>query len=273
MTLRTIFIVASALLLLPAFPSDEAQAMLENYLRFDCEPEDDFPDGEPPQVPLRNRDACAEASRFLARVGWTADQFVNGLFLAFTNSQTAAVWSDREARIVSNRAAWKLTEIGRPSVTNFFRGYLERADARPVSPRVLVAMFSRTNLEPEVLGYMRTLCVRTNLYARAEGTVMLDMFDTLDTMPAELKPAATNRVAKYMYFAIRHTTCQMAWQDRELAKFIPAYSNSLQRLSAMQYVEATATNVRQRVRARMEIDRLSALPAGELNDIGWIADE
>ena len=91
-------------------------------------------------------------------------------------------------------------------------------------------------------------------------------------MPDDLKPAATNRVAQYMYFAIRHTTRQMAWQDRMLASFIPAYSNSLQRLDAMRYVASTATNARQRVRAQMEIDRLTALPTNQLNDVSWIAE-
>ena len=129
-----------------------------------------------------------------------------------------------------------------------------------------------TNLEPEVLTYMRTLCVRTNIYDRVAESVMLDMFETLNTMPDDLKPAATNRVAQYMYFAIRHTTRQMAWQDRMLASFIPAYSNSLQRLDAMRYVASTATNARQRVRAQMEIDRLTALPTNQLNDVSWIAE-
>ena len=102
---------------------------------------------------------------------------------------------------------------------------------------------------------------------------VFDMLETLQTMPSELQPAATNRLAKYMYYTIRHTTQDMAFQDRELAKFIPSYSNSVQRLEAMRYVESTATNVRQRVRARMEIDRLLALPTNQLNDVSWIAEE
>ena len=71
---------------------------------------------------------------------------------------------------------------------------------------------------------------------------MRDMFETLSTMPDALKPAATNRVAQYMYFAIRHVTDSQGWQDREFASFIPAYSNSIQRMSAMRYVSTSATN-------------------------------
>lgn len=259
------------------FPHDPAEwdlRCLEGILLNGCIVEDneDLPSSSP-DLPLRSRDALAEFRPFIERSGWTTNAFVEGLISFATNSFVGEGRSESDRETISQNALLKLTEIGHPSVTNFFRGYLERADARPVSPRVLVAMFSRTNLEPEVLGYMRTLCVRTNLYARAEGTVMLDMFDTLDTMPAELKPAATNRVAKYMYFAIRHVTDSQGWQDRELATFIPAYSNSLQRLSAMRHVAATATNTWERTNAVGVAGRLSALPAGELNDIGWIADE
>ena len=101
---------------------------------------------------------------------------------------------------------------------------------------------------------------------------VFDMLETLQTMPSELQPAATNRLARYMYYTIRHATRAMAFQDCELAKLIPPYSNSVQRLDAMQYVESTATNELQRVRARMEIDRLLALPTNQLNDVSWIAD-
>ena len=102
---------------------------------------------------------------------------------------------------------------------------------------------------------------------------MLDMFKTLSTMPDELKPAATNRVAKYMYFAIWHVTDTQGWQDCELSKFIPSYSNSLQRLSAMQYVSVSATNAWERSNASQIVQRLESLPANQLNDISWITVE
>ena len=100
--------------------------------------------------------------------------------------------------------------------------------------------------------------------------MMMEMFECYNTLPEAEKPAAKMRLAKYMYFVIHHTTRQMAWQDRELAKFIPAYSNSFQRLSAMQYVHSTGTNERQRVRANMEIERMSQLGTNQLNDVLWI---
>lgn len=234
-------------------------------------PQDYFPEGEPPDVPLRHRDAIEEFNYFLDRSGWTTNQFVEGLILAFTNNITPENFADRSKRHIAGVAAWKLSEINQPAVTNFFR-ICNGDDSIRYKHRTILGMFPYTNLEPEVMSYMRTLCVRTNIYDTVATEVMFDMFDTLETMPDALKPAATNRVAQYMYFAIHHTTRQMAWQDRELAKFMPAYSNSIQRLAAMRYIESTATNVRQRARAQMEISRLTSLPTNQLNDISWIEE-
>ena len=63
------------------------------------------------------------------------------------------------------------------------------------------------------------------------------------------------------------------WEDRRLAMFIPPYSNSVQRLDAMRYVQSTTTNLRTRVLAQQEVDRLSAIPTDQPNDISWIAED
>ena len=101
---------------------------------------------------------------------------------------------------------------------------------------------------------------------------MSDMFETLSTMPNELKPAATNRVAQYMYFAIGHVTDSQGWQDIELSRFVPAYSNSLQRLSLMRYVSTSATNDWERANAAQVVQRLESMPTNQLNDVSWIAE-
>ena len=92
-------------------------------------------------------------------------------------------------------------------------------------------------------------------------------------MPDNLKPAATNRVAKYIYYSIRHTTQDVADQDYELAGFMPSYSNSFQRISALQYVLSTTTNKWTRAAVQKELARLSAMPTNQLNDISWIAED
>ena len=249
------------------------QAELEDILCDGFEPRDYFPEGEPPYVPYRCRDSLPEFQRFIGRNGWTTNQFIGGLICAITNNVTDANWANADKRDIAGTAAWKLGEIDDPAVTNFFRQFNDGDDTDRLKVETIPPVFWRTNLEPEVLAYMRTLCVRTNVYCKVESIVMLDMFKTLSTMPDELKPAATNRVAKYMYFAIRHVTDTQGWQDRELSNFVPAYSNSLQRLSAMRYVSASATNVWERSNAAQIVQRLESLPANQLNDISWIVEE
>ena len=248
------------------------QERLERWL-YGIEPDDDPGDNEPPYVPHRNRDALTEFRAFFEGSGWTTNQFIEGLVLAVTNNLGLANSGDWAKQRTVNRAMWKLSEINHPAVTNFFRAYIDDEENTPTFAKgAISAMIYYTNLEPDVLSYMRSLCVRTNIYCKAECNVMLDMFETLSTMPDELKPVATNRVAQYMYFAIRHTTKGVTWQDRELANFIPAYSNSIQRLAAMKYVASTIANPRTRALAQQQVDRLSAIPTNQLNDVSWIAE-
>ena len=248
------------------------QSELEYILGEGFEPQDYFPDGEPPYVPLRFRNSLPEFQRFIGRNGWTTNQFLEGMMRAMTNNATEANWVDRHKREVAEVAAWKLGEINDPAVTNFFRRFNDSDDTDRLKIETIPPMFWRTNLEPEVMSYMRSLCVRTNIYCKVETTVMRDMFETLSTMPDELTPAATNRVAQYMYFAIRHVTDSQGWQDIELSRFIPAYSNSLQRLSLMRYVSVSATNDWERSNAAQVVQRLESLPTNQLNDVSWIAE-
>ena len=261
--------VASATMQLDALTG---QAELEEILCNGFDPQDYFPNGMPPYVPNRYRNSLPDFQRFIGRNGWTTNQLIEGMICAITNNVSDENWVDASKRDTAEVAAWKLGEIDNPAVTNFFRQFNDSDDTDRLKIETIPPMFWRTNLEPEVLAYMRTLCVRTNVYCKVECNVMLDMFETLSTMPNELKPAATNRVAKYMYFAIRHTTKDVTWQDRELANFIPAYSNSIQRLSAMQYVASTIANPRTRALAQQQVDRLSAIPTNQLNDVNWIAE-
>ena len=248
------------------------QERLEQWL-YSIEPDDNPGDDEPPYVPHRSRDALTEFSDFFEGSGWTTNQFMGGLVFAVTNNLAAANSGDWTKRRIVDRALWKMSEIDHPSVTNFFRSYIDDGGNVPTFKKgAISAMIYYTNLEPEVLAYMRSLCVRTNIYCKAECNVMRDMFETLSTMPDALKPAATNRVAQYMYFAIRHVTDSQGWQDRELASFIPAYSNGIQRMSAMRYVSTSATNAWERSNAVQIVQRLESMPTNQLNDVSWIAE-
>ena len=250
----------------------QAQARLEHLLCYGCEPPDAFPDGEPPDVPLRNRDALAEFPRFISWSGWTTNQFIEGLMLAFTNCTTVTSWTQEERENIAGVAGWKLSEINLPAVTNFFRKCNDAGMAE-YRGTTIPGMIPYTKLEPDVLAYMRTLCVRTNLYDDVATMVIYNMFDTLSSMPDVMKPAATNRVAQYLYFSLRHTTQDLSFQDDMLATFLPAYSNSVQRLDTLRYISATTTNAMTRANVLNRMDILSAIPTNQLNDISWIAED
>ena len=191
--------------------------------------------------------------------------------LAFTNNATSAKWGIERDMDIAGTAGWMLSEINLPAVTNFFR-LCNDEDSITFKGVTIPGMFPYTNLEPEVMLYMKTLCIRTNIYDSVATMVMHDMFETLETMQDVLKPAATNRVAQYMYFAIHHVTDSQGWQDEKLSNFIPAYSNSIQRLNLMSYVASSATNAWERSNAIAVVQMLSSLPTNQLNDVSWIAE-
>ena len=233
--------------------------------------EDHFVDDEePPYVPLRCRNSLAEYDFFIREQGCTTNEFVEALMLAATNGAYSLEWSEEEKNKIAARALIALREMDRPDVTNFVR--IVNADGKQHFRYVDFSMpFIHTNLEPEIMEYMRSQCVRTNLYERSSFYVMHDMLETLSTMTPALQPAATNRVAQYIYFTIGHIVDDQNFQDKGLIRLIPAYSNSLQRLSLMRYVAATATNTYERAYAQRAVQALSAAPTNTLNNIPWIA--
>ena len=226
-----------------------------------------------PYVPHRYRNAIPEFQWFLDKNGWTTNQLVEGLICAITNNVGEENWSVRRKQRTARVAARKLSEIDVPAVTNFFRRFNGSDNTSKLKCITIPATFRRTNLEPEVMAYMRTLCVSTNVYSKSEYEVFKSMKETLNTMPEELKLSATNRVASFMYYSVLNTTQDIAWQDKELAKFVPAYSNSVQRLSALRHVAATTENWRTRAIVQKEVERLSSLPTNQLNNISWIAED
>ena len=247
-------------------PPAEVERILEGKII-----QDDFVNEEEPvDVPLRYRDSLREYGYFIREQGCTTNEFVQALMLAATNGAYSLEWTEDQKDTIAARALIALRTMDRPDATNFVR--IVNADGRTHFRYVdFTAPFIHTNLEPEVLDYMRTQCVRTNLYENLAFSVMLDMLETLSTMPPELQPAATNRVAQYFYFSLGHTPARQGVQDRTLIKLIPAYSNSLQRLSLMQYVAATATNTYERTYAQRAVQALTAAPTNTLNNIPWIA--
>ena len=136
-------------------------------------PDDYPPDGEPPDVPLRERDALAEFQNFLSDSGWTTNQLVEALMLAFTNHAKVVRLSDEYSRDVAGVAGASQCEINIPSVTNFLRTCIDD-DSLGYRGMCILGVFPYTNLEPEVMDYMKMLCVRTNIYDGVATGVMRD---------------------------------------------------------------------------------------------------
>ena len=266
-SLLVVFTIAASLSYAAMPPAVEVERILEGKII-----QDNFMDEDvPADIPLRYRNSLREYDSFIREQGCTTNEFVQALMLAATNGAYSLEWTDEQKDTIAARALTALSEMNRPDVTNFVR--IVNADGKQHFRYVdFSAPFIHTNLEPEVLDYMRTQCVRTNLYDCFAFDVMFDMLETLRTMPPELQPAATNRVAQYFYYSLGHTTADQGLQDIKLIKLIPAYSNSLQRLSMMRYVAATATNVYHRTYAQNAVQILSSAPTNMLNNLTWITE-
>ena len=248
-------------------PGQWTQERLEQWLAND-EPQDDYVnEPEPEYVPLRNQDSLREFSSFITTGGWTTNQLVEGFIFAVTNNMTDARWGISNNREVAWRAVSKLAATDHPVASNFIYGFCTN-DTRCMLRDALPGVFVRTNLEPDVLDYMRDVCIKTNCYDGISRHIAFDLIETLQTMPNSAKVCATNRLASYFYFAVRHVTQEIGCQDDLLVDIIPSYSNSVQRLNAMRYVSSTATNTYERARAQREVSRLSALT--NLVNLSWL---
>ena len=176
--MNKILMIAVAVLIGMTLTSYGMSAMEE--LEFACGhdfiPKDNYMNDElnMPDVPLRSKNALVEFQGFISRHGWTTNQLVESLMFIMTNNMTEANWADADKRRAAGVAAWQLSEINLPAVTNFFR-QCNCIDTTRLKRYTIAGMFPYTNLEPEVLDYMRTLCVRTNIYMDVEMMVMHDI--------------------------------------------------------------------------------------------------
>lgn len=253
-------------------PYLSGQQRLEHILATSY-PKDNYTAQDEAESYLRPRywDALPQFATFMSEEGWTTNQVIAGLIFAATNYSTQANWGNERCRRIADTAMGKLGIINDPAVTNFFHRLIDEG-CSPLASGAIPVVFRYSNLEPEIFDYLRTQCVRTNLYEGVAYNVIYELREAVETLPAELKPAATNRVAKFTYFSILHTDSEMLSQDWQLSRFVPTYSNSVQRLAAMRYIVSTSTNQHQRAAAQTEINRLTALPTNQLDNLSWITD-
>ena len=123
------------------------------------------------------------------------------------------------------------------------------------------------------MSYLDSLCAMTNIYDNAASSVAAELIDCLCGLPDGIdKVAATNRVARHLYHAAWHVSKPYR-QDWKLEQYFPGYSNSVQRLSLLQYARTFSTNEWTIAALDRDISRLLALPTNELNDVSWLTDE
>ena len=175
-----------AMFAVPVF-ADRAQDELEENLSVGFGESDVITDTTPPKpyVPHRYRNSLPKFQWLLDKYGWTTNQLIDGLICVITNNVVEENWSVRRKERAARMAAKQLSEIPLPVVTNFFRQFNDKDDTGKLKGITIPSMFRRTNLEPEIMAYMRSLCVRTNVYCNVGFDVVYDMFETLNTMSDE----------------------------------------------------------------------------------------
>ena len=258
----------------PTFAQSEwTQERLERKILIDAiTPDDDFIHfPEPEDVPEREKDAIKEYHDFIVSGGWTTNQLINAFIQAVTNNISDEKWSQEQNRIVAKTAIVKLSQINIAEAKSFIENVCTN-NTRGMFGIAVNGMFRYTNFEPEVFDFMRRMCVLTNQYESCVIGVAVDLNWCLWEIPLPYKASATNNLARYHYFVIRHATQSLGAVDGELSRLIPAYSNSIQRLDAMRYVSNTATNRLAVSWANREVQRLSALPTNELNNVSWLEE-
>ena len=220
-------------------------------------------------IPTWRLDALAENRDFIEKGGWTTNQLIDAFIAAVSNRVSDL--SSGQNRAIATIAFYSLSKINHPRARSYLLMMCTNSVADIVHAGV-TGVFRYSQYEPEIFDYLRKLCVMTNRYAGVVGGVALDLEECLKGVRPDKCQAATNRVAKYDYFVLWHATAHLGVVDSQLAEFIPAYSNSIQRLNAMRYVANTATNRDQAVWATNQVNRLSALPTNQLNNVSWLEE-
>jgi len=220
-------------------------------------------------MPGRMRDALPLFCDVFRESGWTTNELVDALIVVVSNGLQAANLQDPDKRRSAVVAMRQLADINHPAVTNFF-SCIVYEDLHGMEKIAIPGLFRYTNLESNVVARLYDLCICTNRYDEAASIVAWDLLDCLATVPEAERDAAKIRVAKYMYYSMRHISSSQTWQDEELAKLIPSYSNSVQRLDQVRFFIHNSTNVYEQSKALVQYNRLSAFPTNSLNDVSWI---
>ena len=233
--------------------------------------ESDYIDEDGTDVPNRQRDAIPLFHDVMAENGWSTNDLVCALVHTVSNGLLSANWESAETKRTVAVAVRQLADINHPAVTNYFRS-ISGSDLHGLEKIVFPALFKYTYLEQDVMDELSVVRTRTNAYDRAASIVAWDMLDCLASMPESLRDEAKVRVAKFMYKSMRQVTSSQTWQDEELARLIPSYSNSVERLEQLRYLKLHSSRQYEREKAAAEFERLHLMPSNTLTSVPWIAN-
>lgn len=248
--------------------TDRFESFLRNSGRFFAS---DFDEDDVIDEHNRNRDAVPLFLDVMEDNGWSTNDLVRSLISVVSNGLTTSSWESSDKRRSVAVAVRMLSDINHPAVTNFFCT-IATNDLHGLEKVVIPGIFKYTHLEQEVIDRLRTISTHADRYDKAASIVAWDLLDCLAGMPEEEQPEARARVAKFMYYSMRQVSSSQTWQDGRLARLIPSYSNSVQRLEQARYMMQNSTNTYERSRAEMEYNRLSAIPTNQLNSVSWICE-
>ena len=231
--------------------------------------ESDYIDEDGTDVPNRQRDAIPLFHDVMAENGWSTNDLVCALVHTVSNGLLSANWESAETKRTVAVAVRQLADINHPAVTNYF-STIASTDLHGLEKIVIPALFKYTFLEQDVIERIQALSVQTNRYDSASPLVVWDMLDCLSSMPESERDDAKSRVAKFLYSSTRHVTILQSWQEEQLAKLVPEYSNSVERLEQTRFLIQHSTNDYERARLSRQFDRLNAMPTNTLTRVPWI---
>lgn len=247
---------------------ERLESFLRNSSRF---VESDYDEDAEDDIPNRRRDAIPLFADVMSENGWTTNDLVTALTQVVSNGIIASNWESVDKRIAVAMSVRQLSDIDHPAVTNYFAGIITN-DLHGLEKVIVPSMFKYTQLEPCVIENLWEFSAQTNRYDKVASIVVWDLLECISSMDEANRPAAKMRVAKFLYHSMRQVTESQTWQDEQLAKLIPAYSNSVERLDQVRYLKEHSTRIYERDKATQELDRLSAMPTNMLNSVPWILE-
>ena len=243
-----------------------------SFLRGDCRfIESDYDEDDDVDIPARMRNALPLFHDVFEKTGWTTNELINALIAVVSNGLVSANLQNPDKRRAAVVAMRQLSDINHPAVTNYFNSIVTE-DLHTMEKIAIPGLFKYTNLEPGVMARLYELCICTNRYDEAASIVAYDLIESIGTVPEPEREHAKTNVVKYLYYSMRHISCSQTWQDEQLALLIPSYSNSVQRLEQVRFFVQNSTNAYEREDATIQLNRLSAMPSNELNNVSWISD-